>query len=546
MQITRVLRATAVWMAACAGPLTAQGEHQHTGAPTGRVGHVTFETTCRPAARRRFERGVALLHSFWYEEAGRAFAAAATADAGCGMAHWGRAMSLLHPLWTPPPPDDARAGASESDQAVRLTRPGTRERGYAEAIATFYHGYDGSNFRARLEAYEAAMAALAEQHPKDVEAQIFHALALIAVGQLDVTDTTYARQRRAAAILEPLFRRDPSHPGLAHYLIHACDYPVLARNGVAAAERYASIAPAVPHAQHMPSHIYTRIGAWDSSVASNLRSAAAARAFEERQHLAALWDQTAHALDYLTYAYLQQGRDREAKGVVDEVARTTAGYPANSLTNDYALAAIPARYLLERGRWAEAKTLAVRPAPAWRGTEALTRFARALGGARSGDSSLARVEIDSLRSLETELARAPAQAYWSTEVRIQRLAASAWLSRLVGDTAAAVEAARAAAELEDITPKHPVTPGALLPARELYADLLLDLGRAADAFRAYEASLVRQPNRARSLFGAARAAELAGDRAAARRHYQALIQLLAAGDGERPELALARKALASP
>lgn len=546
MQITRVLRPTAVLIAALAARLAAQGEHQHAGAPPGRVGRVTFRTTCRPTAQTRFERGVALIHSFWYEEAGRAFAAAAAADAGCGMAHWGRAMSLLHPLWTPPPPNDARAGAAEADRAVRLTRAGSRERGYAEAIATFYRGYDGSNFRARLEAYEAAMAAVAHRYPEDVEAQIFHALALTAVGQLDVADTTYARQRRAAAILEPLFRRNPLHPGLAHYLIHAYDYPGLAAAGVAAAERYASIAPAVPHAQHMPSHIYTRIGAWDSSIASNLRSVAAARAFEERQHLAALWDQNAHALDYLTYAYLQQGRDREAKGVVEELARTTAGFPENALTYEYALAAIPARYLLERDRWAEARALAVLPAPAWRGTEALTRFARALGGARSGDSSLARVEIDSLRTLEMELARTPAQAYWSTEVRIQRLAASAWLSRLLGDTAAAVAAARAAADLEDITPKHPVTPGALLPARELYADLLLDLGRAAEARRAYEASLLRQPNRARSLFGAARAAELAGDRTTARRHYQALDRLLSAGDGERPELALARKALASP
>ena len=312
-----------------------------------------------------------------------------------------------------------------------------------------------------------------------------------------------------------------------------------------AAERYASIAPAVPHAQHMPSHIYTRIGAWDASVASNRRSARAGRAFEERQHMAALWDQHGHALDYLTYAYLQQGRDREAKAVVDTVGGVTAGYPENSLTNDYALAAIPARYLLERGRWTEAKSLAVRPAPAWRGAEGLTHFARGLGAARSGDSVLARAEIDSLASLEEELAKAPAQTYWSTQVRIQRLAASAWLSKLTGDTAAAVRDASAAAALEDITPKHPVTPGALLPARELYGDLLLEVGRPAEARAAYEASLVRQPNRARSLFGAARAAELAGDRAAARQRYAELDKLLSAGDGDRPELVLARKALAS-
>jgi tetratricopeptide (TPR) repeat protein len=295
----------------------------------------------------------------------------------------------------------------------------------------------------------------------------------------------------------------------------------------------------------MPSHIYTRIGAWDSSVSSNLRSAESGHTFEQQQHLAALWDQHAHALDYLAYAYLQQGRDREAKAVVDQAASTEATYPENSLTSDYALAAIPARYLLERGEWSRAKTLPLRPAPAWRGAEALTHFARALGGARSGDLAVSRAEVDTLQGLERELANTPAQASWSTQARIQRLAASAWVFRLQGDTAAAIEAARTAADLEDITPKHPVTPGSLLPARELYGDLLLELGRAADARKAYESSLYRQPNRARSLYGAARAAELVGDRAAARQRYQELDELLSRGDGDRPELAVARKALAS-
>jgi hypothetical protein len=525
-------------------PLAAQGEHQHGAAPLEQVGRVAFRTTCRPVARKRFERGVALLHSFWYEESGLAFAAASAADSGCAMAYWGRAMSLLHPLWTPPPPAEARDGLAQAERAVRLSGAVTRERGYAEAIATFYRGYDGSNFRPHLEAYEAAMAALAQRYPTDDEAQIFHALALIAVGQLDASDTTYARQRRAGTILEPLFRRHPEHPGLAHYLIHAYDTPALARDGVPAANRYAAIAPSVPHAQHMPSHIYTLIGMWDSSIASNRRSADAARAFEQRQHMAALWDQRGHALDYLAYAYLQEGRDREAKAVLDQTAGVTAGFPANSLTNDYALAAIPARYLLERDRWAEAKTLAVRPAPTWRAAEALTHFARALGAARSGDAVSARAEVDTLRQLEETLAQVSGQAYWATEVRVQRLAASAWAARLAGDTVAALEAARSAADLEDVTGKHPVTPGALLPARELYGDLLLELGRPGEALRAYQASLLRQPNRARSLFGAARSAELSGDSGAARQRYQQLEKLLSAGDGHRPELAQARKALA--
>jgi len=545
MRFARTLRLTTLLLSGGITSLAAQGEHQHGGAPPGRVGRVSFKTSCAPAAQQDFERGVALIHSFWYEEAGRAFAAAAVADSGCGMAHWGQAMSLLHPMWYPPPPNDGRTGLAESEQAVRLTAAGGRERSYAEAIATFYRGYEAPKFRARLEAYQAAMEGLVQRYPADTEAKIFNALALIALGQLDVADSTYARQRRAAAILEPLFQRTPTHPGLAHYLIHAYDYPGLAQDGLQAAEHYAAIAPAVPHAQHMPSHIYTRIGAWDSSVASNRRSAKAGHDFEERQHIAALWDQRAHALDYLAYAYLQEGRDREAKGVVDEVAGAKATFPESSITSDYALAAIPARYLLERGRWSEAKTLAVRPAPSWRGMEALTHFARGLGAARSGDSALARVEIDTLQSLEGELAKIPTQVYWTTQVRIQRLAVSAWLLRLRGDTAAAIEAARAAADLEDVTPKNPVTPGSLLPARELYGDLLLELGRAADARLAYEASLFRQPNRARSLYGSARSAELIGERAAARQRYQELDRLLSAGDGDRPELAAARKALAS-
>jgi hypothetical protein len=530
--------------AASALPIAAQGEHQHGAAQHEQVGRVTFQTTCRLVAQPHFERGVALLHSFWYEESGLAFAAASAADTGCAMAYWGRAMSLLHPLWTPPPPAEARDGLAQAERAVRLSPAGTRERGYAEAIAAFYRGYDGSNFRPRLEAYEAAMATLAQRYPKDDEAQIFHALALIAVGQLDAADTTYARQRRAGAILEPLYRRHPGHPGLAHYLIHAYDSPLLAKEGIGAAARYAEIAPSVPHAQHMPSHIYTRVGMWDASIASNRRAAEAAGAFEQRQHMEALWDQHGHALDYLAYAYVQEGRDREAKAVVDEAGRATVGFPANSLTNDYALAAIPARYLLERGRWAEARMLAVRPAPAWRAAEALTHFARALGAARSGDSVSARAEVDTLRQLEEAVGQVNGQAYWSTQVRIQRLAASAWVSKLAGDTAAALEAARSAADLEDVTEKHPVTPGALLPARELYGDLLLELGRPGEALGAYRASLSRQPNRARSLFGAARSAELSGDSATARQRYQELEKLLAAGDGNRPELAMARKALA--
>ena len=306
--------------------------------------------------------------------------------------------------------------------------------------------------------------------------------------------------------------------------------PQLARLGLYAARRYAELAPDVPHAQHMPSHIFTRLGLWDDDIASNTRSAAAARRFEDERHLHALWDQRGHAWDYLIYAYLQQGREREAKGVVDSAAAVTAGYPVGSLPNAYALAAIPARYALERGQWRDAAALAVRPAPEWRAAEAITHFARALGAA----------EIE-----RAEAAAGGAHAYWSGQVKIQRLAATAWAARAAGDTAEAMRQATAAAELEDGTQKHPVTPGAVLPARELLGDLLLELGRPAEAARAYVASLAQQPNRARSLFGAARAAALAGDAKTAKARYQEFLQLMEKADGERPELQVARQFLAA-
>jgi tetratricopeptide (TPR) repeat protein len=498
-----------------APPLAAQGH-----APVGAsLGTVTFPTSCNDAAQARIEPAVALLHSFWYEAALQAFRDVVAADSTCAFGYWGEAMSLWHPLWTPPPPADLAAGLAAAEQAVRRSAPGSRERDYAEAIASYYRDYGTVDYRTRMQRYEQAMAGVAARHPEDREARIFSALALIALGYA-LPDTTLGRQRRAAAMLEPLFQETPRHPGLAHYLIHAYDFPPLAARGAAAAARYAAIAPAVPHARHMPSHIYTRLGEWDRSIASNVSSAAAARTFEREQHRNALWDQRGHAMDYLVYAYLQEGRDREAGALVDTAAGVTAGYPPGSLTNEYALAAIPARYALERGRWADAARLRVRPAPEWPATEAITHFARAIGGARSGDAALARAAVDSLAAIEAALGRA------------------------AGPQLGAVAAATAAADLEDRTEKHPVTPGPVLPARELLGDLLLELGRPAEARRAYEATLSRSPNRARALFGRARAAEQAGDTATARATYEALLRLLAHADGDRPEIATARRATA--
>ncbi len=487
-------------------PLAAQDhshDHAYAGQPPEKLGQVVFPAGCGKAVQPKVERAVALLHSFWYEVAESAFGEVVAADAGCAMGHWGQAMSVLHPLWAPPTSDEAARGLAAAERAVQASRPGTRQRDYAEAIATFWRGYDGPRaFRDRLTAYEAAMKQVARRHPGDPEAKTFYALALIGVGQLDAGDTTFARQRKAGAILEPLFARSPDHPGLAHYVIHAYDSPPLAGRAVPAAARYAAIAPSVPHAQHMPSHIYTRVGNWRASIASNQRSAEAARVFEQRLGMQRPWDQRVHAWDYLMYAYLQLGMEREAKALLDSAAAVTDGEPANSLVNDYALAAIPARYALERGRWAEAAALPVRPAPAWRAAEGITRFARALGAARSGDVAAARVEADSLAALGKTLeAAGGVQTYWATQVRIQRRAAEAWTILAEGDTAKALAEALAAADLDDVTAKHPVTPGAVLPARELYGEMLLATGRQAEARAAFEAALAPHPNRARSLEG---------------------------------------------
>jgi hypothetical protein len=487
---------------------------------------------------------MALLHSFWYEEAERAFTAAARADARCAMAHWGIAMSLHHPLWQPTPgPEELRRGWDEVERARALNAPTERERGYVAALAEFYRDPATRDHRTRMLAYEQALADLHQRHPEDREAAIFHALLLVA--NAPFTDASFERQRRASAILEPLYRAQPDHPGLAHYLIHANDAPPLARDAVQAADRYAAIAPSVPHARHMPSHIYTRLGMWDQSIASNLSSAEASRRYERERGMRAVWDQRLHAMDYLVYAYLQQGRDDEARRVVAEARAVTAVTPEASAAANYALAAIPARYALERGRWAEAASLPLRPAPAFPAAEAITHFARAVGAARSGQVAQARAEVALLDSVRARLA-AGRQEYWAGVVEVQRTAAAAWLARAEGNDDEALRLAAAAAEREEATEKHPVTPGAVLPARELQGDLLAELGRPAEALRAYEAVRAREPNRARSLFGAARSAELAGSPAVARERYAELQRLMARAVLERSEPGFARAFLRAP
>jgi hypothetical protein len=522
-----------------AHPVAAQMDtHEHGGTPPAHLGRVHFPTSCSPAAAAAIERAVALLHSFWYEEAGTAFRDASRADSTCAMAYWGQATSLMHPLWAPSSAQDLKDGAALAERARSVGAPTARERGYVDAISAFYGGEPGAAFESRVRAWSGGLARLREAEPADTEAQIFYALSLIAVAQNSPPDTTYALQRQAGDLLEPLFQVRPNHPGLAHYLIHAYDNPSLADRAPRAADRYAGIAPSVPHARHMPSHIYTRLGMWDRSIASNASSAAAARQYEGEQHMSAVWDQRLHAMDYLVYAYLQEGRDGAARRLVSDATTTTTWSPASSLTAMYALAAIPARYALERGRWGEAAALGVRADLSEPAAVAITQFARALGAARSGDTVEARSALAALATVDDDLA-ARHVPIWAGTVHAQRLAASAWLALTARDTASALRFAAEAADLEETTPKHPVTPGALLPARELEGDLLLSAGRPADALTAYEASLRRAPRRARSLLGAVRAAERAGDRAAASRWRREYRALMAHADRERLRLGTA-------
>jgi hypothetical protein len=520
------MRATllALCLAAAAQPLHAQMDmHEHGGKPPARLGRVHFPTSCNAAAAAAVERGVALLHSFWYEEAGKVFRGAAADDSGCAMAYWGEATSLLHPLWQAPTAQEMREGAALVERAKAVQPPTPRERDYVAAIGSFFDD-SGPRFADRLRAWDDALARLHQAQPADTEAAIFYALSLVAVAQVSPTDTTYALQRQAGDILEPLFQARPDHPGLAHYLIHAYDSPALADRAVRAADRYAGIAPSVPHARHMPSHIYTRLGMWDASIASNASSVAASLRYEREQHLGAVWDQRLHAMDYLVYAYLQQGRDGAARRLVTAAAGMHAFVPPNSVAAAYALAALPARYALERGRWRDAATLTVRAELTEPSAQAITQFARAVGAARGGDTAVARAALAALSAIDDDLG-ARHVPIWSGTVHAQRLAASAWLALATGDSSAAVRLAGQAADLEDATEKHPVTPGAILPARELQGDLLLQLGRPADALAAYRSSLAHAPRRARSLLGAGRAAEAAGDRAAARRYRQQYLSL---------------------
>jgi tetratricopeptide (TPR) repeat protein len=516
--------------------------HDHKEGDPTKLGKVHFPISCGAESQKKFDVALAMLHSFWYGKSDKAFADLAASDPGCAMAHWGVAMSRFHQIWEAPPPDDLKIGVAALASARAAGAKTERERDYIEALGAYYDGWDTHDHVTRFLAYEKAMGELAAKYPKDPEASIFYALALNGVALAVPPDKTYARQRKAGAILEPIFKKMPEHPGIAHYIIHSYDYPPLAERGVDAARRYARIAPDSPHALHMPSHIFTRLGLWDDSIASNLASADAARRDLQKTMPGASSFDELHAMDYLAYAYLQTGRDAEARKILDGAARAEK-FDKQNFAAAYALTAIPARLALERRDWKAAASIALRPEGfAWNKfpwTESTVVFARAVGFARGGDPGSARAEIGRLEKLRDSLREAK-NGYWADQVEIARREAAAWLARAEKKDTEALELMRSAAALEDTVDKHPVTPGPILPAREQLGDLLLELGKPADALAEYRADLAASPNRLNGLYGAARAARLSGDAAAAKGYYEKVIALVAKGDGARTELAEAR------
>jgi tetratricopeptide (TPR) repeat protein len=526
MRILRHLSLLALGLVLASGRAFAQHDHDHDHAHAvpDRFGSVNFPISSAKA-QPDFTRGLQLLHSFAYVEAAKAFEAAGAKDPKCGMAQWGVAMTYFHVIWGPPTDAEFAAGLAASKKASAIGAPTPRERDYIAAIAAYYQ--DSLGHPARVVAFEKAMANVATKYPDDHEAQIFYALSILGVAYNSPPDKTYARQKQAAEILNRLLASEPDHPGIAHYMIHSFDYPELAELALPAARAYAKIAPSAPHALHMPSHIFTRLGMWQESIESNLASARTAQQWIAKTNPNATAFDALHAMDYLEYAYLQTGQDTRAKELADQIAKVSA-LDKPSFQAGYALAAIPARYALERRAWKEAAAITTRPTTfPWAQypyDEAIVQFARAVGGARSGDLATAREALARLTAIQQGL-QGQKGFDWATQVEIQRRAAAAWLARAEGKNDEALAMLRSTADLEDSTDKHPVTPGAILPAREQLADLLAELGQGEAAVAEYQKSLRSAPARFNSYRGLANAAERAGQAQQAQQFRDQLAKL---------------------
>lgn len=531
-------------------PVIAQEGHTHKHDASEKLGEVNFKVSCSPHASMQFNRAVAWLHSFEYEEAEKAFHEVTVTDPKCAMGYWGIAISNYHPLWAPPSAAELQKGLIAVQKAKAVPGASQREQDYIAALETFFKDTDKLDHRTRTFAYSDAMKEVYQRNPTDSEAGVFYALTLVATGMMS-QDKSYAREKEAAQILNRVLALQPQHPGVTHYIIHSYDFPALAHLALPAARSYAKIAPASAHAQHMPSHIFTRLGLWSEAVKSNLDAKSSAIAFAKRNKMTGAWDEQLHAMDYLAYAYLQGAQDKHAWGVVDEINKLQKVEP-ESFKVAYAFAAVPARYALERRRWDEAAKLELPagtsktfPWKSFSWAEANIHFARAIGAARSGDTTLARNEVARLAEIHQELVGVKAGYDWAKQVDIERQVASAWLAHAEGKSEEALRLMRAAADLDDATEKHPVTPGAILPAREQLGDLLVELKQPAAAIKEFETSLLSSPKRFNGLYGAARAARLAKDDKKAKAYYEQLVELSREADSIRPELQEAKTFLKS-
>jgi tetratricopeptide (TPR) repeat protein len=511
--------------------VTSLGSAAQQPTPSEKLGKVHFETSCAGSTSAEFDHAMALLHSFEFPAAIAGFQQVLKVDPTCGIAEWGIAMATWgNPFAGLRAPRVLQDGLAAVGRAQAASAKTEREREYISAVALLYTNADAQDQRTRTLAYENAMEKIYKKYPKDLEAAAFYALSVDQTAP--PTDKTFANQLKAAAILEGLFKIEPDHPGVTHYLIHSYDVPPLAPRGLPYARRYADLAPDAPHALHMPAHTFTRVGSWQESIDTNIRSHdAALKRGDSGEGL--------HAMDYMTYAYLQTAQDAAAKRVVDELAGLIAKQPASTtgpgLAGGFPGTAIPARYALERGQWADAANLPVHPT-AQPYMEAMTHFARALGAARTGRLDAAKVDVEQLATLRDKEVQAKDE-YWTTQVEIQRRGAAAWVLWADGQKAEAIKMMGSAAELEDTTEKSAVTPGPLAPAHELLGDMLLEDKQPARALKEYESSIKKEPNRFRSVYGAGRAAELAGDTRTARTYYQQLVKICERGERQnRPEL----------
>jgi tetratricopeptide (TPR) repeat protein len=504
-----------------------------------KLGRVHFKTSCSPEAQKQFERALAMLHSFFFPETVKAFTAIPATDPSCAIAYWGIAISQRpNPLVGPFDAATLKRGLDAIEKGEAIGPKTQRERDWLAALKAYYQDYDKVDQDTRTRNYASAMERLANKYPDDVEAKIFYALAL----NETFDHKSMEPLQKAIRILEPIDKQYPDHPGVTHYLIHSYDFPAIAQRGVPAANKYARIAPSAPHAQHMPSHIYSMVGMWEESVMSNWRSVAVANDYAAKAKLDGTLGGVPHAYDFMAYAYLQLGQDLKARGLIQDSMsiKKVIGVPLAGAT---ARAAVPARYMLERQDWQGAAQLQ----PLGTGypmAEAITYFARAMGGARSGDAAAAQADIEKLKEQRAALEKA-GQGYWAGQVEIQILAAQGWTAQGQGNKSDALKFMRAAADLEDASEKHVAMENRLYPMRELLADMLLTQGEAVAALKEYETSLKNAPMRLRGFYGAAKAAEASGDAKKGREYFEKLARLTRYSDGDRPELREAKQRLAS-